>query len=188
MPSMSALSTEPVIIQAGDTIAWRKHLPNYPASAGWSLTYTFVGQTGKFQIAATPDGSDYAVTVPATTSATWQPGKYRWVATVTRAGERYTVDSGLAVVKPDLTAAPVGTDPRTPAQRTLDDLKAALQKWLSTSGHVREYEINGRRMVFASAADIEARIKIAQRMVAEEQAAERLAAGLNTRRRIMVRF
>jgi hypothetical protein len=34
-------TSEPVRITAGDTVAWTKALPDYPASAGWVLKYRF---------------------------------------------------------------------------------------------------------------------------------------------------
>jgi hypothetical protein len=179
---------EPAFLQAGDTVRWKRALADYPASDGWTLKYRFINENGKFDVISTPDGDDHLVHLTAATTANYKPGDYAWQAYVTKAAERYTVGTGRLTIRPNLAAMPLGYDARSQARRALEDLRAALATWLSTSGHVREYEIAGRRMSFASAADINARIQIAEREVAREEFEERLAKGLDPRRRVLVRF
>lgn len=181
-------TTEPAFIQAGDTTTWQKALPDYPASAGWVLSYRLINSAGAIDITAAASGDDHLITIPAATTAAYPAGTYTWVATVTLAAERYTLGRGTVTVQPDLAAQPAGFDARSTAQKALDDLRAALLRWLSTSGHVQEYEIAGRRMRFTTAADIQARIGLAEREVARENAALRMAAGLPAANRIYVRF
>lgn len=186
--AQSIPTTEPAVLQAGDTIKWRRTLPGYPASEGWVLAYRLINSAARIDITAAADGDDHAVTVLAATSAAWAAGDYTWTAFVTKAGERYTVGSGRATVRPDLAAMPAGFDARSTARKALDDLRAALAAWISTNGHVQEYEVAGRRVRFASADDLRVRIALAEREVAREDAAARLAAGLPAGRRILVRF
>ena len=106
--------------------------------------------------------------------------------TVTRGSDRFTLTPWNPRVLPDLASASA-TDARGPAQRALDDLRAALLKWLSTNGQVQEYEIAGRKMRFASIDEINKRIALAQREAASEAAATGMATSAG-RRRVLVRF
>jgi len=181
-------TTEPAYIQAGDTTTWQKTIADYPASAGWVLSYRLINAQAVITITATASGDDHLVNIPAATTAAYTAGVYTWVAYVSQGADRYTLAKGSVTVQPDLAAKTAGFEARSTAQKALDDLRAALLGWLSTSGHVQEYEIAGRRMRFATAADIQARIGIAEREVARENAAQRLAAGLPAANRIYVRF
>lgn len=186
--AQSIPTAEPAVLQAGDTLKWRRTLPDYPASAGWVLAYRLINAAARIDIAAAAEGDDHLVTVPAATSAAWSDGDYTWTAFVTKAGERFTVGTGRVTVRPDLAAMPAGFDARSTARKALDDLRAALAAWISSNGHIQEYEVAGRRTRFASADDLRTRIAIAEREVAREEAAARLADGLPAGRRIMVRF
>lgn len=181
-------TTEPAFLQAGDTLQWQRTLPDYPATDGWALSYRLINAATKIDIAATASGPDHLVTVSAATSAAYAAGEYAWAAYVTKTTERHTVGTGRVTVKPDLAAKTAGFDARSTAKKALDDLRAALAAWLTNSGTVQEYEIAGRRMKFATADDIRSRISIAEREVAREDAAEKLASGLPTGRRVLVRF
>lgn len=178
-------TTEPTSLQAGDTIRWQRLLPDYPASEGWELSYRLINAATRIDIVATADGDAHQVTISAATSAAYAAGSYTATAQVTRSTDRHTVWQGGITIKPDWAAATTGADARTPAQRALDDLRAALLRWLSTSGHVQEYEIAGRRMRFATAQEIQQRIGIAEREVAREQTA---ASGKPVARRVLVRY
>lgn len=181
-------NTEPSFLRAGDTVAWRKALADYPATS-WTLNYRLINAAGKYDIAATADGVDHLVTVSSADSADWVPGDYTWQAYVLGGdSERYTVGTGTLTVQPDLAAQAAGFDARSTARKALDDTRAALATWIASNGQVQEYEIAGRRMKYASAADIQARIQLLEREVARETTAEKLAAGLSAGRRVLVRF
>lgn len=178
-------TTEPTSLQAGDTITWRRLLPDYPASEGWELSYRLINAAARIDIVATADGDAHLVSIPAATSAGYTAGEYTSIAKVTRGADRHTVGQGVIVIKPDWAAAATGADARTPAQRALADLRAALMRWLSTQGHVQEYEIAGRRMRFATVDEIRQRIRIAEGEAAREQAA---TSGKPIARRVLVRY
>ena len=152
-------TTEPTSLQAGDTITWRRLLPDYPASEGWELSYRLINAAARIDIVSTADGDAHLVNIPAATSAGYAAGEYTSIAQVTRGTDRHTVGQGAIVIKPDWAAATTGADARTPSQRALADLRAALMRWLSTQGHVQEYEIAGRRMRFATVDEIRQRIR-----------------------------
>lgn len=181
-------TTEPAFLQAGDTLTWQRSLPDYPASASWLLSYRLINADGKIDIASAASGDDHLVTVAASTSATYAAGDYEWTAYVTKATERYTVGSGRLTIRPDLAAKAGGFEARSAMRKARDDLRTALATWVTSNGHIQEYEIAGRRMKFSSAADIQQRINLVERELAREDAAARLAAGLDSGRRVLVRF
>lgn len=181
-------TTEPTFARAGDTIAWRRSLADYPAPT-WVLKYRLINAAEKIDITATADGSDHLISQAASTTATWEPGDYEWMSYVEGGtSERYTVASGRITLRPNLAAASTGYEARSTARKALDDLRAALATWIASNGQVQEYEIAGRRMKYASSADIRARISLLEREVAREDVAEKLAAGQDPGRRLLVRF
>lgn len=186
-----ALMSEPKILQAGDTLRWTVRLPEHPANEGWTLSYRLINAGSTIDLVAGPDPQQpelHLVSVAAATSAEYLPGTYTVTKFVSRGLDRYTLAQGEIRVLPDLAASATPMDARSEARRALDDLRAALRRWLSTQGAVSEYEIAGRRMRFASMEDIQKRIQLAESEVAREVEAERLAAGLGRRRRVLVRF
>lgn len=128
---------EPTRINAGDTLSWTRYESAYPASAGWTLTYYFsTGALKPVAVEATASGTDYAVTVPAATTAGWDPGTWRWIARVSKDGEVHTVGQGAFRVDPDPTAA---VDRSTPAEKAVAAIRDAL---VSSAGNlVVEYEL-----------------------------------------------
>jgi hypothetical protein len=188
---MSASSiAPPARLRAGDSIGWYAEVPAYPSGHGWSLSYRLIGAAGIIDLTATAEGPvGWRASVDATDSAAWAPGDYDWLALVSRDGERYSMGGGgVVTVLPDLAAATTAQDTRTTAARALADLRAALAIWLATDGHVTEYEIAGRRIAFADAGELRARISLLEAEVAREAQAARLADGLEPRRRLLVRF
>lgn len=183
---MELATTEPALLQAGDTLRWRITLPAYPASDGWVLSYRLINAATTITIAAVADGDAHLVEIAAATSAAYLAGQYTANRTVTRGSDRYTLAPLRLRVLPDLASA-AASDTRGPAQRALDDLRAALLKWLASSGQVQEYEIAGRKMRFASMDEISKRIALAQREAASEAAATGMATSTG-RRRVLVRF
>lgn len=178
-------TTEPASIQAGDTITWLRELPDYPADDGWQLSYRLLNPAARIDMVAAADGAAHRVTVSAATSAAYTPGTYTWIAHVTRSTDRHTVGQSSITIKADWAAAAGNGDARSPASRALDDLRAALLQWLSTSGQVQEYEIAGRRMRFATAVEIRERIRMAEAEVNREALA---FGGQAAPRRVAVRF
>lgn len=179
---------EPSAVTAGDTVTWNRFLPDYPAGAGWVLTYHLVNADGRIPLVAVPDGDSHRIAAAAAATAAWSAGDYHWQAVVERSGERYTIGQGHITIRPDF-ASQVNYDNRSPARRALEALQSAYLDYLTNKqGHVAEYEIAGRRMKFRNAAEIWQQIDRLKREVAAEDRAARLAAGLPSRRRVLVRF
>lgn len=176
----------PATLQAGDTIRWYRDLPDYPASAGWELTYVFLGPA-TYTIAATADGDRHMLQVDAGTSSTWEVGGYTWQASVSLGGDRYTVDRGHVEVDADLAHAPAGYDPRSHARRVLDAIEATLE---GRAGAVEsETTINGRSIQFIPFEEL---LKLRDRyraMVRAEDDATTAGGDLSSRfGKIMTRF
>lgn len=171
---------EPSVIRAGDTIAWQRDVPQYPAADGWVLRYRVVWPTGTPQsFAATHLGANrWAVDLAAATTAGWAAGAATLVAYVDRSSptaQRETLSVTPLAIEPNI--ATVATfDARSQAQRALEDLRAALASY-ARRGHVSEYEIAGRRVRFRNSAEIVALIDHYEREVARERRAAGLLPG-----------
>lgn len=182
-------TTEPSVITAGDSVAWRIDLADYPAGDGWALAYRLINADANIDIASSADGDVHAVSVSAATTATWTAGEYQWVSFVTGgSSERYTLETGQITIKPDLAAIVGAYDTRTSTEKTLETLRTLLHSYLTTSGHINETEVDGTRVRFNSADDIRKRIALLELEVAKEKQAAALASGLPTKNRVFVRF
>lgn len=181
-------TTEPTAFTAGDTLAWTKTLPDYPAGAGWVLKYRFINASEKHDATATASGDSHAVSIAAADS-NWGAGLYDWQSWVEKGAERHTVALGKTLAKPNLagiTAA--GFDNRSQARQILDTLLAAYAGAATGKPFVAEYEIAGRRVKFNSRTECLAEINHWKREVAREEREARLAAGLGSGTKIYTRF
>lgn len=176
-------TTEPASLNAGDTAKWLKSFADFPASAGWVLSYELVSAFQRYAFSATASGDDHEITVSAATTATWAPAAYDWRARVSRAGEVFTVGSGRITI-----AAAFGSaiDARSQARRSLEAIEATLEGRASSA--TAEYQISGRQLKYIPIPELLAlRDRLRQDVAAEESAA-RVGAGLGNSRRVYVRF
>ena len=174
-------NTEPVSIIPGDTVKWTRAFADFPASAGWALSYELLNAQRRYEIAATADGNAYRVVVSAQTTQGYASGSYAWRARITNADEVYTVGSGRLTVEPSFEAA---RDARSHARRTLEALEAVIEG--RADSNTAEYEINGRRLKYTAMPELLAMRTRYQREVAFEDA--KAGAGKGVSGRIMVRF
>lgn len=178
----------PAELRDGDTWNWTRSLPDYPATAGWTLKYRFKNAAGGFEVVAGSAGADYAITVAAATTAGYTAGKYTWQGWVENASlEKYTIDSGSITLLPDYraAAASVALDDRSHARKMLD----AIEAWLeSKDPGVAEYEIAGRRMKYIPSGEL-IKLRSQYKMeVAGEANALALARGEGFGRKIQFRI
>lgn len=182
-------TTEPATLRAGDTWRWTRTLADYPAGS-WVLKYRFKNAAGGFEVTTTTSGADHSVSVAAATTAAYTAGRYTWVAWVEGgSSEKYTVDEGTVEVEADYRAgaATVALDDRSFARKALDLIEAGIVAH-GSNAHVQEYEIAGRRMKFKSLGELMAFRDQLKAEVAKEEDAARLAAGLGSKRQLLVRF
>jgi len=107
-----------------------------------------------------------------------------WSASVANiGGEKYTLDSGRIVVKPNLAAATPGSDFRGPAEIAYENIVSAINRL--SSREVETITVNGRTVTYKDIGSLEKmRSSLYQQMVTEKA----VASGSPTNRRILTRF
>lgn len=181
---MTIPDIEPTSVNAGDTVRWRRALPDYLASQGWVLSYVLINSASKIAFVAVADGDDHSVNVSSAVSATWPAGDYAWRAQVTKSGDVFTVAEGRISIRPSFSAATLET--RTPARRALE----AVEAYLADPNNLAaaQYEIAGRSLRRHTLAELWSHRDRLSIEVQREEAAQRAAAGLPNPRRAYVRF
>lgn len=176
------------VLRVGDTLDFTTTLTDYPASAGWVLTYRLVPRTSgtAITIVGIAVGDDHRTVAAATTTATWTAGEYSFSGYVDLATEHYTVDDGVITLLPNLSTASA-YDGRSQAQKALEDAQTALANFQATGGRVRRYSIAGREMEFDNGGELLKLVSYWQAEVWKETAAKRRAKGLDDGRRIYLR-
>lgn len=177
--------TEVQNFTAGDTVKWTKSLPDYPASQGWALSYTFINSTGKFTATGSANGTAFDVTISATTTAAVSAGDYYFEGYASKAGERFRVDCGTVTVAPNITSAAT-FDGRSHARKVLDAIEAVIEGRASTDQ--QEYTIGNRSLKRTPIADLIVLADKYRAMVNAEDNAAALAAGRGAKNRILVRL
>lgn len=179
----------------GDTLDQNISVPDYPATDGWTLKYRFTprdsgGTAISITCSTNADGQTYDLQAAPAVTELWTAGFYTWTRWVEKSGARQTLDLRgqiELIANPETTAA--GYDSRSTARKAVEDLKAAMATFNSTSGRVKSYTIAGRSMEFESSAEILKMLSYWQQEVRSEEARERLAKGLNgSPTRIQARF
>jgi hypothetical protein len=127
--SAPILDTEPTRLVAGDTASWTRSFPDYPATAGWALTYAVRLQlgSGSLNVTASTVGDSFAATITAAQSALMKSGLWTWAAYVTLTTQRYQVGTGTLTVSPNIAAITFDTDLRSSAKRAYDNALAAWE-------------------------------------------------------------
>ncbi len=180
-------TTEPTEIIVGDTLKWRREdlTSNYPASAGWALTYALRGPQ-KINITASADGDYFEVNVTAANTADYKAGDYWWSAYVTKGAERYQIDSGTLKIISNLSAIGDTYDGRSHAKIVLDAIEAVIAK--RATKDQMGYSIAGQSLSKTPIADL---LLLRDRYKIEYQReldVEKIANGKATGNRILSKF
>jgi hypothetical protein len=175
--------TEPACLIVGDTAKWLMALPEYPASAGWVLSYELVNAAQRITFSSIAAGDEHFVSVPAVITGAWVDGAYTWRARVSLSGEVYTVGGGQITIQPAFAAA---TDARSQARRSLDAILAMLEG--RATSDVLKYTIAGRSLEKHTPEQLWVLHDRFARMVKNEEAAAAVASGLGNPGRVYVRF
>lgn len=179
----------PQSFTAGDSVSWTDAPFAGRGPADFDLVYQLRGP-GQLTVDATPAGDGWSCSIPSSTSASLPPGLYGWAALLsskTIPGQRFTVATGQIRIGVNLASVGPGYDPRTLAQRALEDLKTALADFGDGSGAVRAYTIGDRSVTFESRAEILKMISFWEAERQKEIAAQGGAAVANSSR-YYVRF
>jgi hypothetical protein len=180
---------EPDTVQAGDRWAWKRPdlISDYPSSA-YSLSYVFRRDvTGeRIAVSATPGSDSYVVEVASSTTANYEPGKYHWVAYITRTSDSARVEVGFGTTEVKANKATSSEDPRSFAQIALDNIEAYLKD--PTNIAAASYSIAGRSLSRWNRADLFVERDRLKGEVNREKQAEKLARGLGSNSTVRVRF
>lgn len=183
---MPAIPTrEPLSIVAGATVKWRREdlTADYPASAGWALSYNLVKASRQFTISAVASGDAFQVDLSASATAQFETGRYAWQAFVTKTTEIYPVGSGQIDILPNLSSP---ADVRSHARKMLEAIEAVLENRATLEQ--KSYEIAGRRLERVPPAELVKLHAHYDAIVKSEDAAAALNAGRKVKRKILTRF
>lgn len=180
-------SREPAEIVAGDLLQWKRpDLAADYAPGTYQLRYDARLEGAGSLVTITSTAADFAVSVASATTAAYTAGRYQWSAYIVRVsdGQRIEVDSGSWTVAANKTTAT--TDPRSHARKVLDAIKALLEG--RATADVASYAIAGRSLTKMSIQELLQWKGVYEREVKAEEAAEAIANGMGTGRRVLVRF
>ena len=185
----------PKQITAGQTINWIvTGQPDYPASAGWVVTFYLnppVGGT-PVSIAGTASGDDHLIRAVGSTTQAWAPGTWNWQIWAEKAGaDTYPGGAGQIEIVASLRNAAAGVDLRSDAQIGLDNIRAMMLSLIGSaqaSGGVKRYRIGGRELERYDLADLRALETQYITRVKAERVAEALKANRPDPRKTQVRM
>ena len=183
-------TNEPLQVTAGDSVTWKRSFSDYPAADGWVLTYALQHSSNtKITLTASADGDDHLVSEVAATTAAWGPGIYSWQAYVTKAPDRYQVDTGTLEILPDLSAL-TNYDGRSHVKKTLDAIEAVIEGRATKDQESYSFSTGGgsRSLSRTPLADLIMLRTKYKFLYESELNAERVAAGLGTNKKIVTRF
>lgn len=145
---MTRANDVPTTLTAGDGWSWRRDLRDYPATAGYVLSYAIVGPSGMLDWSPSwsvgqSDGS-FLVDIPsAATASLGRGGQFQFIEMVTLAGERSTIRSRTVRVNAD-PAGMVEGDTIDSRRRQLAAIDAFLEGNLEDGV---QYQIIGSRQM-----------------------------------------
>jgi hypothetical protein len=140
------------IIVAGDSLVWSYANDDYPASDGWVVKWVLLKSDELIEIVAGADGDDHKVEVAAAVSANYSPGEYTWTSFATKGNERYSLETGVTVIKADPATSVDGADQRSWTKRALDDIRAVIERRASDA--VLQRDIDGVELRYYSLTEL----------------------------------
>ena len=181
---------EPDEVSVGDRLQWKRSLPDFPATEGWTLTYYLRANIagGQVDIVAATSTADYEVDVSPTVSAAYTAGAYYWAAFVSKSGDRQLVGRGRIVLKPNYAAIDLPFDDRSHARRALESIEAVLEGRATRDDLKYAMQAVGRSVEKMPTADL---ITLRNYYLAEVSVEDRkaaAAAGKSSNRKVLIRF
>lgn len=179
-------------LRAGDTISWTDSLSDYPATSGWTLAYALRAKDkSAITITASTSGTDFLISVLPSASKAWNSGIYSWQAYVYKGPspdftERVTIGTGTVEILPDLFLVGTQTDLRSHVKKVLDAIESILEGKSTTD--VMAYSIAGRSISKMNPTELLKWRDLYRSEYQRELDAEGVAKGLDSGRRIGVRF
>ncbi len=174
---MSDLTALPESIVAGTTVEYTLSLPDYPASAGWTLKLYLAG-ISTLAKDAVASGDDFTVTLIDGDTGNLAPGVYQFAHRVAMAGKTYQVECGSVTVEPNIGTAADG-DLASWEEQALTAVRAAIKGGLSRG--MAEFQILGRAVKYFTPRELRETELWLSRKVAARQGR---ASGLGRQHRI----
>jgi hypothetical protein len=147
VPTLTVL---PTTLTAGDSVTLTLTRPDYPASAGWTLTYALAGAAVQ-QWSSTPSGAAHTITLSSAETAALPAGDYRFALKATAPGQVHTLATGGVAVLADVAALQPG-EAVSYWQQLKEAAEAALLS-IMAGGGVQMATIMGRQATFRSPQD-----------------------------------
>lgn len=179
---------EPSKITSGFYYKWTESLSDYNASAGYTLKYIFYNANNNLPIASTANanGDDHDVILTGGESEHFEAGTYQWKSYAEHtSGERYPISSGTITIEQNiLQSSP--SDFRSHARKTLEAIEAALER--RATKEQLSISIAGRALQYMPMEELIKARTFYKLEVDKEINAEKIAAGMPTGGRVLVRF
>ena len=177
---------EPTQVRAGETLQFKKNLPDYLPSDGWSITYNFKSsRPQQFSFTTTTSGQEHLADVAFDDTIDWLPDIYFGVGIVSDGTTKRQVWAGKLTVLPALTSDET-SDPRSQVRRTFDNVCAVLEGRADSS--ILKSVVDGTTLERTPIADLLKLRDYYGSLVAAEDAKEQAASGKPVRRNIYVNF
>ena len=174
----------PAVFRAGDTTPWTVYYGDYPADESWALKYYFKREGHEtVEVDATASGTSFAVTMTEAESGQFAAGRWSWYARATKTGTGSIVaDTGHVDVLPD----PEGEVERSFSEQALEMVEASIRGDLPTAQEsISVAGVDVTKMSISERFVLRDRIKAE---VSRERQRRRLAAGMENKKGIQVRF
>lgn len=183
--------TTPTVIYAGDTVKWNQgSTGTYSSSGGWTCTFDLRHNSGNdaLTITGVSDGAGgWNFTITATQSANLHIDYHWYQITVSKTGERYTLETGEIQLVGNLPASNANYDGRSQIEIDLEAVQAAIRARV-VGGEVQEYSIGNRSLKKISVTDlINLEIRLKSDLAAERRK-KRVEQGLDSGRSVYVKF
>lgn len=163
MPTLTAV---PTTITAGDSYTITLTLADYPATAGWSLSYALAGAS-VLSVTSTASGASHVLTLSAVQTATLTAGPYSYRLRAANGALVDTIDTGALTVAADLGTLAAGEG--VPYYQQLKTAAETALLNLMESNAPQMMTVMGRQTMFRSPADCQRVIAYCEQRLAALQ-------------------
>lgn len=147
----TTLTAIPDTITAGDSLAVTLSLSDYPATAGWAVSFALAGPV-VLAASSVANGNAHNLSLTSAQTAAMPAALYQWRLRATLGAVVETFDRGTLSVSQDLGAV-AGGDVVSYAERMLGLCRTARENILS--GEMKMMMIGGRQVMFHTLADVQ---------------------------------
>lgn len=170
----------PALLTQADTWAWQDDPVTLNgkryASDAYTLAYVLRGPAA-LDLVTVAEGLGWATTATPTQTATLPAGGYAYQAILSAGENRLTIERGTVKVLPNLAAIGEAYDPRSEAEKALEQAEAAFAGFTQSGGVIKRWKINNREQEFHDAAQFIAILNYWRRRVLNEATARARAKG-----------